>query len=750
MNDQKPLTQNKKYDNDEIDLSEIIFTLLDNKLRIFIFTFIATCFAFIYAYGKSPIYEADTLLQVEKKKAITGIEDITGLGGLGGDNATVDTEIELIKSRRNLQGAIKNLNLDISAYPNRLPFVGNLYKKIFSPEDIKKLPKTKLKWLDQQLESYAWGAEEIHVSRLEVSQDFINKKLSLIILDDKDSFSISYEDKLLLKGKVGKFSSSKNGEVKVNISLLTGKPGTKFTIKKYSNLSAIVSLQKRIKASEKGKKTGILKLSLEGKSKKLIKSILDEISQTYIAQNKSRSAKEASNALEFLKGQIKPVEEKAKTTEAKLKTYRTRNQTVDISREAKTVLDVISGIDTELQKLSLQRDDLGRKYTTNHPVLQSIAQQEKKLRRRKKKTLAKISKLPETQQTLITLERDYKVANAVYLDMLNKIQEFKIAKASTVGNVYIIDPAAASDSPIKPKKRLILAIGALLGFMIAVILVFLRKALQHSVTNPDLLEEAFDIPVYATVPLTKNVSLTGGLKKNKKQKSLLALEKPDDPSIESLRSLRTSLHFALLEAKNNIVMITGPTPGIGKTFISSNFSAVLAATAEQKVLLIDADMRKGYLHNLFNKNISPGLSELISHEATLNEATHTIQVGDNSNLDIITRGQTPPNPSELLMHSNFKKFLDEVSTQYDLVLIDTPPVNLVTDPVIIGGHSGVVFMVVFSDHHNIKEIEHAVTRLSNNEIKTKGFIFNGVLSKKSKYGYGYGYGGYYGEYKSDH
>ncbi len=749
MNDQKPLTQNKKYDNDEIDLSELFFTLLDGKLLILFLTLMTTALAFMYAYGKTPIYVADALLQVEKKKAIIGIEDIAGLGG---DDATVGTEIELIKSRRNLKGAIKELHLDITAHPKKIPLAGNLYRKFFNSVDTKKLPSTKWAWLDKKLESYAWGAEEINVTRLEVPQDLINEKLSLVVLDDKGEFSISYQDKVLLKGKAGRSASSKDRDISIYVSSLTGKPGTEFIISKSSNLATIVSLQKEIKASEKGKKTGILKLSLEGKDKKLITKILDKISKTYIKQNKSRSAEEASNALEFLKGQIKPVEEKAKITEAKLKTYRTKNQTIDISKEAQAVLDVISGIDIELQKLSLKRDGLGPKFTTNHPIVQAIVQQEAKLKRRKNKIRAKISKLPETQQSLITLERDYKVANAAYLNMVNKIQELKIAKASTVGNVYIIDPAVASDLPIKPKKSLILALGALLGFMIAVMYIFLRKALQHSITNPDLLEEAFDIPVYATVPLTKNVSLTGGLKKNKKQKSLLALDKPDDPSIESLRSLRTSLHFALLEAKNNIVMITGPTPGIGKTFISSNFSAVLAATAEQKVLLIDADMRKGYLHNLFNKNISPGLSELISHEATLNEATHTIQVGDNSNLDIITRGQTPPNPSELLMHSNFKKFLDEVSTQYDLVLIDTPPVNLVTDPVIIGGHSGVVFMVVFSDHHNIKEIEHAVTRLSNNEIKTKGFIFNGVLSKKSKYGYGYGYGygGYYGEYKSDH
>jgi len=279
------------------------------------------------------------------------------------------------------------------------------------------------------------------------------------------------------------------------------------------------------------------------------------------------------------------------------------------------------------------------------------------------------------------------------------------------------------------------------------LLVFIRKALHQTINDPEKLENHTGLPVYATIPLTKAVEVIGGLK-SKRQKKLLAKEKPYDPSIESLRSLRTSLHFALLEAKNNIVMITGPSPGIGKSFISSNFSSVIAA-GEQRILLIDGDMRKGYLHKLLERPMSPGLSELISGKATIDEAIHTIDIKGKT-LDIITRGQTPPNPSELLMHSSFEKILNEVSGMYDLVLIDTPPVHAVTDPMIIGLHAGVVFMVVRSNQHGMKEIEHAVSRLSQNGVETKGFIFNGYVNKKGANGYGgYGYQSYYGDYKSD-
>ncbi|MEE9309636.1 MAG: hypothetical protein V3U64_01320, partial [Cocleimonas sp.] len=150
---------------------------------------------------------------------------------------------------------------------------------------------------------------------------------------------------------------------------------------------------------------------------------------------------------------------------------------------------------------------------------------------------------------------------------------------------------------------------------------------------------------------------------------------------------------------------------------------------------------------LLNKDVSPGLSDLISDKATLDEVVHSIQV-DGSSFDVITRGQTPPNPSELLMHSHFEQLLAQLSDIYDLILIDTPPVLAVTDPSIIGKHSGVTFMVVRSDQHNIKEIQHAVSRLEKVGIETKGFVFNGYVAPKSGYG-GYGYHSYYGDYKSD-
>ena len=642
--------------------------------------------------------------------------------------------------------AVEALKLDIVAQPRKVKLFSNLHKRYFSPYETKK-PSLVWEKLNVLAHKYAWGNELIKVDRLDIPEKWLNWPLTLIAKRD-NSFELTYNKEIILQGIVGQPSSSTDNSFSIFVSELTGLPDTEFTVIKLSKRRAVASLQYKIQASEKRRKTGIIILSLTGNNREIIVKTLDKVSQSYVEQNKSRSSKEASNALNFLEVQIKPVKEQVEEAEASLRQYRIKNRTSDLPQETQNILDKISEIDAELQKLSLSREDLNRKYTEKHPVIQSLNAQEAKLKLRKEETQAQIVKLPKKQQALLKIERDVKVSNTIYIDLLNKIQEFKIAKASTVGNAYIVDLADINESFLYPNRKKIQGIGILLGVILGLLAVFLRKVLRHTVDNPEKLEQATGIPVYATIPLSKNVNLTSKFKtKNRNQKTLLAIDNINDLAIESLRSLRTSLHFALHEAKNNIVMITGPSPNIGKSFVASNFAAV-AAAAGQRVILIDADMRKGYVHSLLNLKLDSGLSDIITGVASLEDTIQTVQVGD-INMDVITRGKTPPNPSELLMHDHFGKLLDNLSKNYDLVLIDSPPVHAVTDPTIIGSHAGVVFMVVLSERHSMKEIEHAVTRLSHTGIDTKGFIFNGYVVKNSRYGYGYGYGysNHYGEYK---
>ena len=714
MTDTPPSTYSQQGE-DEIDLLAIAHIIIQGKWLILLFILLASIISLIIAYGQEPIYKADTLLRVEAQRAT--IPNLSELTGLSNDNASMGTELELIKSRKNLSQVVTKLKLDIVTSPKKTPYLSNLYKRF--------LNNTK-------------NDDHIVISRFDTPKEWLNKPLMLIVKENS-SFAIMSGDEILLKGKVGLSATSQKNKLSIFVSKLSGLYGTEFNLSKLSMRRAITKLKKNITASEKGKKTNLIHLSLTGLNQKTIVNTLNNISSNYVEKNIIRSSEEASNALLFLEEQIKLVKEEVDNAEAELKHYRTSNKTADLLQETQAILDDVVVIDAKLHKISLSRVELSHKFSKQHPTIQTLSEQEIKLKQQKKTTLRKISKLPQKQQQLLKLQRSVNVANTIYIDLLNRIQEFKIAKASTVGNVYVVDTADIDDSFVKPNRKMILALGVLLGAMLGTMVIFLREALNVKVVNPEELEEATGLPVYATVPLSKNVKeskISGS--KYKKQKTLLALDNKTDLSIESLRSLRTSLHFALHEAKNNIVMITGPSPTIGKSFIASNFAAVIADT-KKRVLLIDADMRKGYLHELLGLELSPGLSELITEKATLGDVIHTVQVGD-AFMDIITHGHTPPNPSELLMHDYFETLVNYLSENYDYILIDSPPVHVTTDPAIIGNHAGVVFMVVKSGRHSIKEVEHAVTRLSQNGVEVKGFIFNGFDAKNAAYGYGYGDG----------
>lgn len=233
-------------------------------------------------------------------------------------------------------------------------------------------------------------------------------------------------------------------------------------------------------------------------------------------------------------------------------------------------------------------------------------------------------------------------------------------------------------------------------------------------------------------------------KGNTRATDLLALGNPADLAIEAIRSLRTSLHFAMMEAKNNVLMISGASPAIGKTFVSANLGAVIAQSG-QRVLIVDCDMRKGYAHELMGTQSTNGLSDILSGQCEIEKSVRKTAV---DNMDFIPRGQVPPNPSELLMHSRFIEFLKWAGEHYDLVLLDTPPILAVTDAAIISRHVGTSLLVARFEMNTLKEIEVSIRRFEQNGTEIKGVILNAVMKRAASY-YGYGNYDYYTyEYKS--
>lgn len=721
----KTSTSRNTSSNDEIDLGQLFGLLLDGKWKIIITTCVFAILGVAFALLSTPIYQADALIQVEQKSS-GGFSAIMSesLGDMFASESSADAEIQLIESRMILNGTVDKFNLTTVVTPDYFPILGKGIARLTGNE------------------------QQIKVSRFELTEStFPDEQTYLIeVLDgEKGTYQLINDDnKVLLQGKVGQKVIDNGYELQV--SSLQADSGSRFNIRKRSSLEAIDWLKEHFGAAEQGKQTGIIKLDFADENGQLAQDILNDIAQRYFLQNVERNSAEAGQSIQFLKEKLPQLKEKLVESENKLNDYRKKRESVDLTMEAESTLKVMVNLDAQLNELTFKEAEISQKYTKDHPAYKALLDKRQTLLDEKNKINKRIENLPETQKEILSLQRDVEVNQQIYVQLLNKIEELSVVKAGTVGNVRIVDHAQTFAKPIKPKKSLIVAISVILGLIFSVVYIFIKAALHKGVENPDEIEE-LGLSVYASIPRSElQLSLADKLsgKKHSSSKELLLLAEmnPADLAIEALRSLRTSLHFAMMEAKNNILMISGPAPGIGKSFVSTNFAAVYANTGK-KVLIVDADMRKGYLQRAFGLKWDNGLSDYLSGKLPVEEVIKHTSV---EHLDVVTRGQVPPNPSELLMHGRLKELLSWASQHYDLVIVDTPPVLAVTDASIVGALAGTTLMVARFSQSTVKEINVARNRFEQSGLEVKGIIFNAVEKKASSH-YGYGYYNY--RYGSD-
>ncbi|PTO58127.1 polysaccharide biosynthesis tyrosine autokinase [Vibrio splendidus] len=718
----QPSQQSHTDNSDEIDLGKLLGILLDAKWLIMLTTFAFAVFGIAFALLSTPIYKADALIQIEEKSS-GGISSMVGdMGDMFSQESSATTEVEIIKSRMILGETVDKFNLTTVTSPNYAPIVGKGFARLTG--DINHISVSRF-----TLPSYANGyAHTIQI--IDAEQGTYQ-----LVRDD---------ERVILQGKVGELATA--DDYSLFVAGFESHNDFEFSIGQRSRLEAIEWLKASLSLSEQGKQTGILKLSFEGENKQQISEILNHISQIYFLQNVKRNSAEAEKSLEFLESHLPGIKSELTGYEDVLNNYRQKNESIDLGLEAQSTLKVMVELEAQLNELTFKESDISQRFTKDHPAYKSLIDKRKTLLGERERLNKQVQKLPKTQREVLRMTRDVEVNQQIYIQLLNKVQELSIIKAGTVGNVRILDDAQAYARAVKPKKPLIVVLATLLGGMLSVAFVLVKAAFHRGVESPDQIEQ-IGLPVYAAVPKSDlQIELTNRFKSKKQQtkgtQALLAESNPADLSVEALRGLRTSLHFAMLEAKNNILMISGPAPGIGKSFISTNFAAVAAKTG-QKVLLIDADMRKGYLQQSFGVNWDNGLSDVLSGKQEFAQSVKTTPV---ENLEIITRGQVPPNPSELLMHPRFAELMEWAAKEYDLVIVDTPPVLAVTDPSIVGAFAGTTLMVARYGQNTIKEIEVARNRFEQSGIEVKGVIFN-AIEKKASSSYGYGYYNY--TYSSD-
>lgn len=710
---------------DTIDLKELFFSLLAQWKLITLCIILSLICALLYLRTTPDTYAVDAMVQVEDNKGASAAL-LGDLSSMMEQKSPAQAEIEILKSRLVLGTVINRLNLNIRVSGTEDSFWNRLIAK---HEYTTEYSEKSVLFKDNQ--------KSFDIRQFEIPQYFQDKNLILSFESGKYNLTDSATNQVVFSAPLNQISQlqSEYGLWKVAIFSQDSFDAA-YNIRKQSLPAAMQTLTASYSVAEKGKSTGVLGLNYQGEDKQHITQVLNAILTAYSQQNIERRTAETAQTLKFLEDQLPELKQQLDVAEREFNRFRQQYNTVDVTKESELYLTQSITLETQKAELEQRVAEASAKYTGEHPVMQQMNAQLGAINGKIAELDGTLRRLPELQRQYLQLFREVEVKQQLYTGLLNSYQQLRIAKAGEIGNVRIVDTAVAPIEPIKPKKLQILILSIFLGAFLGTLLALLRNMMRSGIKDATQIENELDLPVYATVPRSVIQESRIKLLKKKKNIPILAVKDSGDIAIESLRSMRTAIHFALMNATNNVIAISGPAPEIGKSFITTNLATILAQ-AGKRVLVIDGDMRRGYLHKYFNAEVQPGLAELLNHQ---NSYENVIQSSTVENLFFVTRGKSPVNPSELLNTDQFNTFLDQASVHFDHVLIDTPPVLAVTDGIIIAQYAGVNLLIARHGKTQIKELEITVNRFEQANVKVNGVILNDVQKGAAgSYGYNYAY-----------
>jgi len=732
----RPYAAGTVREDEEIDLPGFMDMLSNAKHLIFGVTLACLLIGAGYAYLSQPVYRADALIQLEQPQAPDAQAHVLAqLSSVFNVQATSTAEMEILRSRLVVGEATDHLQLYVHAEPNYVPLVG--------------------RWLAEHNENlsrplipgkfgYVYGAEAIKVARLDVPPELENKRLTVVTTTQGFEL-LDHNSHRLARGVPGEpveFNYGSGTGVLI-LETLKGAPGAQFTLIRRSRLAIIEQLQKDLLIDERNKPSGVLALSLEGNDPVQTAAIVNAIGTAYVKQNTERRAAEAEQSLSFLDDFLPQLRRQLDDADNRYTAFRDQHGTFDLGTEGRLSLETSVSMQTRLFDLQLKRREMTAQYGPQHPIIKSLDDQIAALKIQVDRLSDRIKALPALEQQLVNLVRDVTVNSELYAGLLNSAQQLRLVKEGKVGSVRLVDPAMIPEEPVKPRRIVALAIAALAGLLLGIALAVLRSLFRPGLRTPLDVETRLGVDVLATVPRvtqgTPILTRIGGRPRSR----VLADLSPEAPAVESLRSLRTSLRWGMEATGNNIVMLTGPSAGIGKTFTSVNLAAVMGA-AEKRVLLVDTDLRNGTIHQYFSQERGKGLSELIRARCTFEEAVRRNVL---PNVDVLTTGTLPRNPSEVLLSSRTEQLLKEWAEHYDVVLLDTAPVLTMSDPLALAPLAGTVLLLARAEITTSAELDDATRRLTRAGGRVSGVIFNDFNTEQHRFSARYGayratYGGY--------
>jgi tyrosine-protein kinase Etk/Wzc len=769
---------------EEVHLRDYLKVIL-RRGNILIVTFLAAFLGTaLWTFGTTPVYRSETLLRVKSTSRSQGI-----LGELAAVTQAnpVETEIEILKTRALAREVVRDRGLDLSvSIPN------GFLRRMLRTVGLAKAPA------DCAPDSLA----------IDVPPALLGKPLELRFGPDGMTWSLHDGQRLLAQDRVGNEATGADG---LKVLVRRNKPlaggGTCVVVKRSAEMVA-EDLALRLKVSQVGRNTEVIRMTFQDADPRRAASILDAFNRLYVEKDIADKSKEATATLEFIREQGALAKERLDRAERALNAYQARTGVVALSQEAQLLVQRISDLEVELSRLQVtrtglqqitrsiqddatlnpagisalgisspelaslmngylslaqKRADLLKDYTPENPLVKGLDAQMTLAADQVRVTAGAIlgatimreravdevlavyrvqlAKLPQIEQDLARFQKDVLIQEKTYGFLLEKEQDTQIIRASTVSNIRVVDPPVPATRPISPKVGQNLILGLLLGLLLGIGFAFFADYLDDTIKDMEDLGRRLRTACYGVIPFVREAH-----ERRKAKQPHLVIEHKHSPVSEAFRSLRTNVLLSSADTPPRVITVTSAGMGEGKTFIAVNLAAVSALTGK-RTLVIDCDMRKPQAHVVFGIENEAGLSSCLAVQTDLHQAVKKTSV---ENLDAITSGPIPPNPSEMLGSSRMAALLERLKGEYELILLDTPPITLVADPLITAKLSDLTLVVVRSEVTPTSALKGALEQLEAVQVKASGVVLNAVgRTRMGRYGYryyrhGYGYGRYYG------